>query len=58
MTNASLFVDDAGAWDQYEREESENNEPEVSPIVLYRHVPDLIFVPLYVIISEYSEPFL
>lgn len=30
MTNASLFVDDAGAWDQYEREESENNEPEAN----------------------------
>ncbi|XP_021775334.1 zinc finger CCCH domain-containing protein 11-like [Chenopodium quinoa] len=30
LSNASLFVDDVGAWDQYEREESENNETEVS----------------------------
>ncbi|XP_057535020.1 zinc finger CCCH domain-containing protein 11 [Amaranthus tricolor] len=30
MSNASLFVDDVGAWEQYERDESENNEPEVN----------------------------
>ena len=32
MSNASLFVDDVGAWEQYERDESENNEPEVGSI--------------------------
>lgn len=40
MSNASLFVDDVGAWEQYERDESENNEPEVGSIY-----------PLYTVMS-------
>ncbi|KAL2933810.1 Zinc finger CCCH domain-containing protein 21 [Bienertia sinuspersici] len=30
MSNASLFVDDIGAWEHYERDESENKEPEAN----------------------------
>lgn len=35
MSNASLFVDDIGAWEHYERHEAENNEPEVGPFHVY-----------------------
>lgn len=49
MANASLFVDDIGAWEEYERDESENKEVR-SIFILY--ITNYL-IPLIGTTSEY-----